>query len=122
MRRATVVLAALAALLTGACQAAPPTAAPDFAGAGNGLVSAAVPMETGGSAWRSAIQAPHFQTDHDVGAAGVANGLLALADVTDDQQERDTSPQRGRPPTSWSAPRTGRPGAGRTTAIRTGPR
>ena len=84
------MLAALAALLNGACQVAPPTAAPDFAGAGNGLVSAAVPMETGGSAWRSAIQAPHFQTDRDVGAAGVANGLLALADVTDDQQERDT--------------------------------
>jgi uncharacterized protein YyaL (SSP411 family) len=90
VRRATVVLAALVALLTGACQAAPPTAAPDSAGAGNGLVSAAVPMETGGSAWRSAIQAPHFQTDRDVGAAGVANGLLALADVTDDRQERDT--------------------------------
>ena len=123
MRRATVVLAALVALLTGACQAAPPTAAPDSAGAGNGLVSAAVPMETGGSAWRSAIQAPHFQTDRDVGAAGVANGLLALADVTDDRQERDTYLAAARQAADFLwAPRTARRGAGRTTAIRTGPR
>jgi lantibiotic modifying enzyme len=89
MRGVVVVLAAVTALLTGACQAAP-TADPGLAGTGGALVAAAVPVQTGGSAWRSAIQAPHFQTDRDVGAAGVANGLLALAAVTKDQQERDT--------------------------------
>ena len=76
-----------AVLLITACQAAEP--APDLAGAGVALARAGVPAETGGSAWRSAIQAPHLQTDRDVGAAGVANGLLALADVTEDAAERD---------------------------------
>ena len=117
------MLAALAALLTGACQAAPPTAAPGLRRAArDGLVSAAVPMETGGSAWRSAIQAPHFQTDRDVGAAGVANGLLALADVTDDRQERDTYLAAARQAADFLVgAQDGAPGAGRTTAIRTGP-
>ena len=87
IRRAGAVLAAVATLLTGACQSAP--SALDLAGAGATLAGAGVPAEAGGRAWRSTIQAPHFQTDRDVGAAGVANGLLALADVTDDAAERD---------------------------------
>jgi uncharacterized protein YyaL (SSP411 family) len=87
IRRVGVVVATLAVLLTGACQSAP--AAPDLAGAGAALAGAGVPAEAGGRAWRSAIQAPHFQTDRDVGAAGVASGLLALADVTKDAAERD---------------------------------
>lgn len=87
MRRMTGIVVAVAALLTAACQPAEP-AAPDLAGAGVTLAKAGIPAEAGGQAWRSAIQAPHFQTDRDVGAAGVANGLLALADVTEDEAER----------------------------------
>jgi lantibiotic modifying enzyme len=41
-------------------------------------------MPTGGWAWRSAIQAPHFQTDRDVGAASIGEGLLAAYGVTRD--------------------------------------
>jgi|tagenome__1003787_1003787.scaffolds.fasta_scaffold20925705_2 lantibiotic modifying enzyme len=41
-------------------------------------------MPTGGWAWRSAIQAPHFQTDRDVGAASIGEGLLAAYAVTRD--------------------------------------
>ena len=36
----------------------------------------------GGWAWRSAIQAPHYQTDRDVGAASIGAGLLAAYAVT----------------------------------------
>src|SRR5436309_6278941 len=36
----------------------------------------------GGWAWRSAIQAPHLFTDRDVGAAGIAMGLLAAYRTT----------------------------------------
>ncbi|MGE3662921.1 MAG: lanthionine synthetase LanC family protein [Pseudonocardia sp.] len=90
MRRAAAVVAVGVgvAAMTGCQQAVP--APPDLTSPGAALVSAAVPVPSGGSAWRSAIQAPHFQTDRDVGAAGIANGLLALADVTGDQRERDT--------------------------------
>ncbi|GAA4778539.1 hypothetical protein GCM10023200_09420 [Actinomycetospora chlora] len=42
----------------------------------------------GARAWTSAIQAPHRQTDRDVGAAGVAHGLLALAAATPDPAVR----------------------------------
>jgi hypothetical protein len=35
-----------------------------------------------GSAWKSVIQAPNYQTDRDVGAAGVGMGLLAAYDAT----------------------------------------
>jgi hypothetical protein len=35
-----------------------------------------------GSAWKSVIQAPHYQTDRDVGAASVGMGLLAAYDTT----------------------------------------
>lgn len=49
-----------------------------------------VPDELAGArAWTSAIQAPHRQTDRDVGAAGVAHGLLALAAATSDPAARD---------------------------------
>ena len=41
-------------------------------------------MPAGGWAWRSAIQAPHYQTDRDVGAASVGEGLLAAYAVTRD--------------------------------------
>src|SRR5207344_2690995 len=43
-------------------------------------------MPTGGWAWRSAIQAPHFQTDRDVGAASIGEGLLAAYGVTRDRR------------------------------------
>ena len=35
-----------------------------------------------GWTWRSVIQSPHFQTDRDVGAAGIAMGLLGLWEST----------------------------------------
>ena len=41
-------------------------------------------MPTGGWAWRSAIQAPHYQTDRDVGVASIGEGLLAAYGVTHD--------------------------------------
>ena len=41
-------------------------------------------MPRGGWAWRSAIQAPHYQTDRDVGAASIGEGLLAAYAVTRD--------------------------------------
>jgi hypothetical protein len=43
-------------------------------------------MPTGGWAWRSAIQAPHYQTDRDVGAASIGEGLLAAYGVTRDRR------------------------------------
>ena len=43
-------------------------------------------MPTGGWAWRSAIQAPHYQTDRDVGAASIGEGLLAAYGVTGDSR------------------------------------
>jgi lanthionine synthetase-like protein len=45
-------------------------------------------MPTGGWAWRSAIQAPHYQTDRDVGAASIGEGLLAAYAVTRDVRYR----------------------------------
>ncbi|HEX3430289.1 MAG TPA: hypothetical protein VHT03_05330 [Rhizomicrobium sp.] len=35
-----------------------------------------------GSAWKSVIQTPHYQTDRDVGAASVGMGFLAAYDTT----------------------------------------
>lgn len=35
-----------------------------------------------GSAWKSVIQSPNYQTDRDIGAASVGMGLLAAYDVT----------------------------------------
>src|SRR3954469_886534 len=45
-------------------------------------------MPEGGWAWRSSIQAPHYQTDRDVGAASVGEGLLAAYAVTNDARYR----------------------------------
>ena len=50
--------------------------------AADSLVARHREMPKGGWAWRSAIQAPHFQTDRDVGAASVGEGLLAAYAVT----------------------------------------
>ena len=52
--------------------------------AAGSLVARARPMPNGGRAWRSVIQAPHYQTDRDVGAASIGAGLLAAYDVTRD--------------------------------------
>lgn len=41
---------------------------------------------TGGWRFKSAIQAPHYQTDRDVGAASVGEGFLALGKVEDAQK------------------------------------
>ncbi|GLZ50288.1 hypothetical protein Acsp06_64730 [Actinomycetospora sp. NBRC 106375] len=100
MRVLLIVLTA--ALLAAACARAPAAeqsrpAAPDglptaFA---DRLVADAVadPLgpdgPPGARAWTSAIQAPHRQTDRDVGAAGIAHGLLALAAATPVPVERE---------------------------------
>jgi lantibiotic modifying enzyme len=50
--------------------------------AADSLVARHRAMPQGGWAWRSSIQAPHYQTDRDVGAASVGEGLLAAYAVT----------------------------------------
>jgi hypothetical protein len=52
--------------------------------AADSLVARHRAMPDGGWAWRSSIQAPHYQTDRDVGAASVGEGLLAAYAVTRD--------------------------------------
>ena len=54
--------------------------------AGDSLVARHRTMPQGGWAWRSAIQAPHYQTDRDVGAASIGEGLLAAYAVTHDRR------------------------------------
>lgn len=89
--RTTVATAmiGIVALILGACaQATPEPRSPDLVRAGGWVVASAVPGAPEGRAWRSAIQAPHLQTDRDVGAAGIAYGLLALADATSDERAK----------------------------------
>ena len=52
--------------------------------AADSLVARRRAMPDGGSAWRSSIQAPHYHTDRDVGAASIGEGLLAAYAVTHD--------------------------------------
>src|SRR3954469_12367160 len=56
--------------------------------AADSLVARHREMPEGGWAWRSSIQAPHYQTDRDVGAASVGEGLLAAYAVTNDARYR----------------------------------
>ena len=56
--------------------------------AADSLVARHREMPDGGWAWRSSIQAPHYQTDRDVGAASVGEGLLAAYAVTHDARYR----------------------------------
>jgi uncharacterized protein YyaL (SSP411 family) len=53
-----------------------------LAGAGRSLLERKVTVPGAGWAWRSTIQAPHLQTDRDVGAASVIVGLLGLHETT----------------------------------------
>ena len=55
--------------------------------AAGALVKRAEPVtwitgERTGSAWKSVVQSPNYQTDRDMGAASVGMGLLAAYDVT----------------------------------------
>jgi lantibiotic modifying enzyme len=61
-----------------------PPARPLLDRAGRSLLARHVRVPGRGWAWRSSIQAPHLQTDRDVGAASVILGLLSLYDVTHD--------------------------------------
>jgi len=54
--------------------------------AADSLVARHTPMPSSGWAWRSSIQAPHFDTDRDVGAASVGAGLLAAHAATGDRR------------------------------------
>ncbi|WP_433801910.1 lanthionine synthetase LanC family protein [Actinomycetospora sp. CA-084318] len=55
------------------------------------LIATAESGPSGGSAWPSVIQAPHRQVDRDVGVAGIAAGLLAVADGAPEGSVRDRS-------------------------------
>ena len=63
--------------------------------AADSLVARHREMPDGGWAWRSSIQAPHYQTDRDVGAASVGEGLLAAYAVTHDARYRDAAVAAG---------------------------
>ena len=54
--------------------------------AADSLLARHVTAAGGGWAWRSAIQAPHYFTDRDVGAAGIAMGLLSAYHTTHRQE------------------------------------
>jgi hypothetical protein len=56
--------------------------------AADSLVARHRAMPQGGWAWQSEIQAPHYQTDRDVGAASIGEGLLAAYGVTRDARYR----------------------------------
>ena len=91
-----LVTAAICAAAVSASETQRParTSAPDQAAkavaraAADSLVARRRAMPRGGWAWRSAIQAPHFQTDRDVGAASIGEGLLAAYAVTRDGRYR----------------------------------
>ena len=63
--------------------------------AADSLVARHRAMPQGGWAWRSAIQAPHHQTDRDVGAASIGEGLLAAYAVTDDPRYKRAAVEAG---------------------------
>jgi hypothetical protein len=94
MRSLTVLL--LSALVAAAMVATPASRADADAAdrravalarlAADSLLARHRAMPGGGWAWRSSIQAPHYQTDRDVGAASVGEGLLAAYAVTRDRR------------------------------------
>src|SRR3954468_19823371 len=63
--------------------------------AADSLVARHREMPDGGWAWRSSIQAPHSQTDRDVGRASVGEGLLAAYAVTHDARHRRAAVSAG---------------------------
>src|SRR4051794_41764864 len=86
-----------------AAAAATPRASHRLAGkvarmAADSLVARHRAMPEGGWAWRSSLQAPHYQTDRDVGAASIGQGLLAAYAGTDDARyRRGGGARRGSP-------------------------
>lgn len=87
--------AAAASLSASANRAADTEAAALARLAADSLVARRQAMPTGGWAWRSAVQAPHYQTDRDVGAAGIGEGLLAAYAVTRDARYRRAAVEAG---------------------------
>ena len=63
--------------------------------AADSLVARHRDMPDGGWAWGSSIQAPHYQTDRDVGAASVGEGLLAAYAVTHHARYRRAAESAG---------------------------
>src|SRR4051812_50189759 len=118
MRLASIILTST--LLASFALVADAAASPrEVAGmAADSLVARHREMPEGGWAWRSSIQAPHYQTDRDVGAASIGQGLLAAYAVTDDARYRRAAVAarghllRGAPP----------PARGPRSAARAGPR
>ena len=81
--------------------------------AADSLVARHRAMPEGGWAWRSAIQAPHYQTDRDVGAASIGEGLLAAYAVTHDPRYQRAAVAAGDLPAGRGRARGGRPAVAR---------
>src|SRR3954453_7655691 len=75
--------------------------------AADSLVARHRVMPEGGWAWRSSIQAPHYQTDRDVGAASVGEGLLAAYAVTHGARSRRAAVSAGDFPLGVAEPAAG---------------
>lgn len=88
MRSALPTVVLVAVILAGCGTAASSPAGPDPSVFADRLAADAVASPVGGRVWTSVIQAPHRQTDRDVGAAGIASGLLTLAASTPDPAAR----------------------------------
>jgi uncharacterized protein YyaL (SSP411 family) len=91
------LLAAALVALPRSARTAPPPAQSDgaLASVADSLLARHISGPGGGWAWRSAIQAPHLQTDRDVGAAGIAVALLAAYDTTGERRYLDGARRSG---------------------------
>jgi Lanthionine synthetase C-like protein len=78
-----------------ASKSASPASSVALGQVGQQLLAQHVTVPGAGWAWRSVIQAPHLQTDRDVGTAGVLIGLLALYSATKDSSYLDAGRQAG---------------------------
>src|SRR3979411_3354517 len=72
-----------------ASKSASPASSVALGQVGRQLLAQHVTVPGAGWAWRSVIQAPHLQTDRDVGSASVLGGLLALSRATKDSSYLD---------------------------------
>jgi hypothetical protein len=90
---------ALCWLAAGPAAAAPQSANPAgdlLAAARDSLLAAQAQSEGGGIAWRSVLQAPNFQTDIDVGTAGIGNAALDAYAASGDQRDLSMAIGAGR--------------------------
>jgi rhamnogalacturonyl hydrolase YesR len=78
-----------------ASKSASPASSVALGQVGQQLLAQHVNVPGAGWAWRSVIQAPHLQTDRDVGTASVLIGLLALYSATKDSSYVDAARHAG---------------------------